>query len=63
MSPHTLPPGQIVLTPVPKVKLWFQADLEQSTMIGDIDGPSLEIQPAPGQDVIVSYNEDGTWTG
>jgi hypothetical protein len=53
---------EVELTPIDKVRVWFQANVSTGSMIGQIFGPSLEVDFSGGKkEQTVSYNSGGTW--
>jgi hypothetical protein len=62
MSPMKLLPKEtITLTPVNKVKVWFQADATLGFTEGMMVGRAQEVEFADDKPKTISYNEGGFW--
>lgn len=60
VAPQPMEEGEAMLTPVEKVKVWFQQDIQTSTMISNITTNSCEVDLTEDNEYQLTY-EKGKW--
>lgn len=56
-----LPPGTENITPLSRVAVWFQSDVQASVMISDFRGTCREVEMSWMTEATLEYTASGNW--
>jgi len=63
VATNSIVKGQVQLTPIESVKVWFQQKIETSTMISEADSTAFEVTfTSDSTSATISYSKEQTWS-